>query len=203
MTPPARSGAGRARRVDADRNVEAIIQAGLAVLARDPGASVTVIANAAGLTRATVYRHFPTSEALASEIFRRAIAETEAALDAAGLDEGDGREALERFVRVAWAAADPYRLVRTMVSATEVEARAQKIKARLDDLLRRGQRAGVLRDDVSAGWLADVVEALIFRTSDGVARGEWDADDALAALWHTVDVTTRPFSSARQSSADG
>lgn len=188
-----RGGAGvRARRSDADRNVETIVRVGLGVLARDPQASMASIAAASGLARATVYRHFATSAALVSEIFARAMAETEAGLEQAGLDEGDEREALERFVRVAWAAADPYRLVRTMVPAEEVQGRAWPVKERLDDLLRRGQRAGRVRDDVPAAWLADVVELLIFRSSDGVARGELDADAALAALWHTVDVATRP-----------
>ncbi|CAL9464254.1 TetR/AcrR family transcriptional regulator [Streptomyces sp. enrichment culture] len=191
MTTDAGRAGGRARRVDADRNVETIVQAGLRTLARDPRASMATIASASGLARATVYGHFPTSASLMREIFKRAITQTEQVL--AGLDmEGPAPATLERFMRATWESADPYRLVRAMVSAEEVAHRARWVKERLEELLARGQRSGELRDDMPARWLADVVELLLFRTSDGVAHGELDADSALDALLHSVRAVTEP-----------
>lgn len=48
----------RPRRVDAERNREALLDAAAVVLARDAGATLNAIAAEAGVSRATAYRHF-------------------------------------------------------------------------------------------------------------------------------------------------
>src|SRR5262245_840420 len=87
MTPsdrqPAR--ASRKQRSEARRSVESILDAARAVLADDPNASLTEIAERAGLHRVTLYRHFPTREALVQALteaslgsFQALVAEAEA-----------------------------------------------------------------------------------------------------------------------------
>lgn len=62
----------RRRRADAEQNFSRIIEAAVELLARHPGASVEQIAAAAGVGRATVYRHFPTRTDLVEAASRHA-----------------------------------------------------------------------------------------------------------------------------------
>lgn len=67
-SPPA-AGAPAPRRADASRNREALVAAGFEVLSRHPEASMQDVAAASGLGRTTVYRHFPSREALITALF--------------------------------------------------------------------------------------------------------------------------------------
>jgi len=66
----------RAPRVDAQRNREAVIDAALDLLARNPNASMQTIAERSGVGRTTVYRHFPTRVDLVRALFERVIEES-------------------------------------------------------------------------------------------------------------------------------
>ena len=69
------AGAPRRRRSDADRSVQAILEAALAALASDPDASMAEIARRAGVVRATIYAHFPTRESLLDAVMEHATAQ--------------------------------------------------------------------------------------------------------------------------------
>ena len=65
--------ARRRRRADAEQNFSRIIGAAVELLGRQPGASIEQIAAAAGVGRATVYRHFPTRTELVEAATRHAL----------------------------------------------------------------------------------------------------------------------------------
>ena len=69
----------RRRRADAEQNVTAILQAATKVLSAQPEASVEDIARAAGVSRQTVYAHFPSRETLLNAVIEQATAEVSAA----------------------------------------------------------------------------------------------------------------------------
>ncbi len=76
------TGEARPRRADAQRNRERILEAAEAVLARDGmSASVRAVAREAGVGLGTIYRHFPTQEALYHAVIvdrtRRLLAEAD------------------------------------------------------------------------------------------------------------------------------
>ena len=76
----------RRRRSDAEQNVTAILDAAARTLSVQPEASVEDIARAAGVSRQTVYAHFPSREALLDAVVERATAEVTAAFEAAALE---------------------------------------------------------------------------------------------------------------------
>jgi AcrR family transcriptional regulator len=84
------------QRADARRNRDAVLSAAIRVLSERPDASMREIAEASGVGRTTVYRHFPQRDDLVRALFRRVFE--------------DAHELTERLVgagRAAWAAADP------------------------------------------------------------------------------------------------
>lgn len=87
-------------RADALRNRGAILDAAVDVLAVDPSASLGEVARRAGLGRATLYRHFPSREALREAIRAEALARAEGALRGAALDDVPAREGVRRAAEV-------------------------------------------------------------------------------------------------------
>src|SRR5689334_21941579 len=89
------------RRADARQNVDKILGAAVACLSRNADASVSEIAQAAGVGRVTLYGHFPSREALVEAAVMRVLSEGEKVLG--GLDlTGDPREALNVLIRSSW-----------------------------------------------------------------------------------------------------
>ena len=68
------------RRADAQRNIAAILTAAAECLGRDPSASTSEIAKAAGVGRVTLYGHFPSRAELVDAVFVQAIATGEETL---------------------------------------------------------------------------------------------------------------------------
>ena len=93
---------GRRRRSDARRSIDAILNAARTVLGERPDASMEDIAAAAGVTRQTVYAHFPSRDALIAALLHAAGAETVAAIDAARLDTVPPADALRQFLDIGW-----------------------------------------------------------------------------------------------------
>ena len=94
------------KRADAQRSIEAILEAAIRSLSRNPEASVSEIAKAAGVGRVTVYGHFPNRADLIEAAMVRAIADGHAGLEAVDLS-GDPRDALARSDRLQLAAGEP------------------------------------------------------------------------------------------------
>src|SRR5260370_21987410 len=72
------------------------------LLERRGQASTSAVAKQAGVSRVTVYSHFPTWEALLEAAVERAARQTMTALHAASPDEGPPVQALARMLAVAW-----------------------------------------------------------------------------------------------------
>jgi AcrR family transcriptional regulator len=144
--------AERPQRADARRNRERVIAAARAVFGEQGReAQMDDVARRAGVGVGTVYRHFPTKQALLGALivdaFDRVAAEARRALD-----EPDAWAAMER---VLWFAAENLAtdraLSEAMASDAEIPAGATAGQASLRDsfsaLMRRAVAAGQLRPD--------------------------------------------------------
>jgi AcrR family transcriptional regulator len=175
--------AGRAMRVDAARNRERLLDAAKFVLASGGvGASLEAVAREAGVGIATLYRHFPTREALYEAVYRRdidalvSLSETEQHAD-------DPVAGLRRWLH---AAIDMVATKKGMIAALALTAdTTSAISARLsgrliaavEPLMARAVAAGRLRDELTGeelfmaligmcivrdqpGWQASVVRLI-------------------------------------------
>lgn len=95
-----RSSPAEVERADVLRNRGAILDAAVDVLADDPSASLSEVARRAGLGRATLYRHFPSREALRAAIRQEALSRARAALAGAALEDVPAREGVRRAAEV-------------------------------------------------------------------------------------------------------
>lgn len=99
-TGSSRSSPAEVERADVLRNRGAILDAAVDVLADDPSASLSEVARRAGLGRATLYRHFPSREALRAAIRQEALSRARAALAGAALEDVPAREGVRRAAEV-------------------------------------------------------------------------------------------------------
>lgn len=169
----------RPLRADAQRNRERIIEVAEAAF-RDHGGSIQMdeIARAAGVGVGTLYRHFPTKEALIAELV--AARHTATVEDAErALAEQDAWAALERFVyRSAEQMATHVGLRDAIAGAHGIDtqafvkwkhcamARAQ-LRERMDALIDRARADGSLRSDVTTADLSALLSGLSAAISQG------------------------------------
>ncbi|HEU4657088.1 MAG TPA: helix-turn-helix domain-containing protein [Capillimicrobium sp.] len=174
-------------RADAERNVRSIIDAAIVLLAAEPDASMERVAQAAGVGRATVYRHFASREHLVRAIHDRALQDARDAVLSSHPEDGAPLEALERAIDAILRVADRYRLLRAIPREDgELRARAEEVGAPLIALMERAQREGIVRDDVSARWMAATIGALVQAVTLSVIEGETAERDATGLVLTTL-----------------
>jgi AcrR family transcriptional regulator len=181
----------RRRRSDARRSIDAILNAARTVLGERPDASMEDIATAAGVTRQTVYAHFPSRDALIAVLLHAAGAETVAAIDAARLDTVPAADALRQFLDIGWELIRGYpfllgpALTRTPPGSNEPHHAGT---ARLEQIIRRGQRAGDFDRAFPAAWLAAAIVGLFRAAAEEVAAGRLTTSKAATMV---LDSTLR------------
>jgi TetR/AcrR family transcriptional repressor of mexCD-oprJ operon len=167
----------------ATRNVEAILDATEELLQQEGHATISAVAAQAGVSRVTVYAHFPTWEALLEAAVERAVLRTVAALEAASPADGPAVEALERVLAGAWQHLARYQAMAQAVSELfrpEAVTRTHQAAHRtIASLLARGQADGSFRTDLPADWLVHASIALVHACNDAVRAGRIDPGDAL------------------------
>ncbi|MET9858178.1 TetR/AcrR family transcriptional regulator [Streptomyces smyrnaeus] len=174
MTPPPAPRTARNRRADARRSRASILQAAIRLLNERPDASVEAIATAAGVTRQTVYAHFPAREQLLAAALDRLTEQTVAAMAAADPDSGPAADALLRLLDAAEQAAGEYptltRMLSTLPASAQQDAeRHVPVAELLERVVRRGQALGEFDDRLPAGWLVTATIALA-HAADGEAE---------------------------------
>ena len=185
MTPvtekprPSAPAINRVLRADARRNRDAVIAAAKELFAEQGlDAQMPDVAKAAKVGVGTVYRHFPTKDdliaALAAERFERLAEKARE-----GIDADDPWEGLCEFIRfAAEIQADDRGLCEVMGSRPEVMAGAAYavgLDELCDKLVKRAQRSGELRKDLSWEDIPMVACSLgrITAAEAGPAVGRW------------------------------
>jgi AcrR family transcriptional regulator len=156
--------ASRKPRADSLRNRDRLLVAARDVFtAGGPDASLESVARVAGVGIGTLYRHFPTREALFQAVYRREVDQlVELAVKLAA--EGPPMEALRRWLHaqigvVATKKGMLAALNPAAGSASELYAdSAQRLGRSVSDLMAAAIAAGAIRDDIAP---EDVMRALI------------------------------------------
>ncbi len=167
-------GSGRARRVDARRSIDAIVDAVLDVVGSGGQLNMAAISRAAGVSRVTMYSHFPTLEAAVGAAVERALAEAKAATS--GFDvNGEPSEVLADLVSSHWESLarfqSLYAAASQLLEPRELRALHEPLFSTVGGLIRRGQAAGDFRSDLPAEWLVASTYALMHQAVEELTAG--------------------------------
>lgn len=145
------------------------------------------IARAAGVSRQTVYAHFPSREALLDAVVEQASAEVTAAFDEAGLDDAPPAVALVRLIDAGWRVAARYPLAWSLpaVSPEQDARRHAPVMDRLLEIIERGQRSGDLDASVPPAWLLTAGLAIGRAAEEQVKAGQMTIEEASSAVRHS------------------
>jgi AcrR family transcriptional regulator len=181
-----------------------VLEAAVRVLNQRPTATIGDIADAARLTRQTVYAHFPSRRALLRAVIDRATEEALAEMDAADLERGSSAAALMRLLDASWQTFARYPVLLQLpddaMEAAESRDLHRPMFDRLDRLVRRGQAAGEFDDQLSPTWLLAATLALGHAAGGEVGAGRMSAEDASASLRRSI---LRVFGASEPTSTTG
>ena len=161
-------------RVAVQPSNEQLVDAAARVLAVNPAASMTEVARAVGVSRATLHRSFAGRDRLVYAIVDYACRTAADLFDEVVLDRGpaDGvlRRLTDRMVPHAhlWQVILQEPLIDTDPA---LAAASTRLEGRLLELMRRGQNEGVLRTDQPARWMVYLFGVALSAAFSGVAAG--------------------------------
>lgn len=177
-----------------DRIANSILESAAEVLAQHgESASMARIAEAAGVSRATLYRYFPNREALIHGLIAAAITDLSDRIAAADLDVVPVREGLARLTRGFVAAGSKYAVLARGATneptiqehkkdATEIAELDRNVAQPIRDLINRGIGDSSLRGDLPADVLFELFIGMLERILLLAARGEIGTERAAAAV---------------------
>jgi TetR/AcrR family transcriptional repressor of mexCD-oprJ operon len=168
-----------------DRTATAIIDSAAAIMAEQgDAASMNEIAGAAGISRATLYRYFPSREALLHAMTTTSIEELAARIADADLEGIPVEQAVARLVRGFIAVGSKYTaLAGGGHQRTGDHPRADVLLTEpVRALFRRGIADGSLRSDLGPEILTNLFSGLIKAALEMTTTGQVGVEEAAAAV---------------------
>jgi len=148
-------------RADAQRNLERVLDAATEVFAASgPDVSVDEIARRAGVGHATVFRRFPTKDALMLAVIDRRVAEIRAIL----VEELAAPDAAEAFYRFIWRMSELHMQapgLHECVARCGDKPGADELDPLAERLISRAQRAGGVRRDLKPVDVKTLVQSVL------------------------------------------
>jgi AcrR family transcriptional regulator len=183
MYPPTDSSAAAVAPVT-ECTEERIVDAATRVLGANLDASMREVANASGVGRATVYRHFANRDELLRAIRLRALRDCREALDPDVFVQASVRDALGAVLATLVPVLDRYRVLLDAAppdrSDPEQRALTDAIEQPLRELIVRGQSDGELDQDFPPDFVLAVLIGVLRAAREAVAHGRMSAAAAHA-----------------------
>ena len=166
-----------------DATAAAITHAAAHLVARHQDPTVGVIARATGVARGTVYRYFPTRQALLSVVLDQALGQADHHLTQVNLAAVPVPEGLPRAVRALVALGDDFLVLvdQRLLTGGDIPAFSPVVA-----LLERGRQGGELRRDLPLECQVQALYALVqacLRASEPAAMGPEDISATVLRLF--------------------
>ena len=169
------------------RTLAAIVQAAIRLLSVDAGATMSEVARAAGVGRATLHRHFHSKADLLGVIGTQCIEEMNAAVRAVDLPDRPAVDRLRAMLHTVIPLGDRYAFLRFETSEDEVLRAGYKTQ--LDwatALVEHLKKEGAIAHDVPTRWAVAQVDQLIWTGWTAVSTGGLSPGDAAELALRTL-----------------
>jgi AcrR family transcriptional regulator len=166
-----------------DATAAAITHAAAQLVARHQDPTVGAVAQATGVARGTVYRYFPTRQALLTTVLDQALVEADHHLAQANLAAVPAMDGLGRAVRALVALGDDFLVLvdQRLLTGGDIPAFSAVVA-----LLDRARQTGELRSDLPLECQVQALYALVhacLRASEPTAMGPEDISATVLRLF--------------------
>jgi AcrR family transcriptional regulator len=173
-------------RSDARRNRRTVLDAAVVLLAQRPQATMQEVADASGLGRTTVYRHFPRRQDLIDALFEEVLREAAETVEQALRAAGSARELLCELGPRIIAIGDRYRFLDANPELRERALTPNNDGANpLEAYLVAAQERGEIRPDVPVAWILTTLRGLGVVAMVEVTAGRMSVEEAGRNLGET------------------
>lgn len=143
-----------------------IIESAIKTLLRNPDAGMSEIALAAGVGRATLYRHYESRDILIQSLARNCLEESDELVEPIKAKKLTGREAIEATIDALMPMADRYKFLLNLWSIAGNDKAVRTIyKRQLDELqtlVNQAKKSGEIKPDISTTWVVTVFDNLLY-----------------------------------------
>jgi AcrR family transcriptional regulator len=159
----------RGRQAEARRNDDLILEAALEVFTADQRAPMSAVAERAGVGQASLYRRYPSKDALLSRVCERGMSQMHQAALGALEASGDPWDAFSGFLRWYLESGTPRLagLLGAFAPEEHLFQLAHETNEAMQALVERTAKAGRLREDITGADLTLIVTQIsTLETSD-------------------------------------
>ncbi|MEM7281891.1 MAG: TetR/AcrR family transcriptional regulator [Pseudomonadota bacterium] len=175
---------------------KAIVETSIQLLLSNPDAGMSEIALAAGVGRATLYRHFETREELIKALTVLCLEETDEALVPIK-DQGlTGVDAIIESIKVIVPMAERFRFLMNLNSVrTDDEKINRAYQRQLDELhryVRQGKKSGEISKSLPTDWIVASYDALLNAAWTLIQYGNLSSDQATQVFVRSFRASLNP-----------
>lgn len=164
----------------------AIEEAGIEALLRNPDAGMSEIALAAGVGRATLYRHYESRELLVQALAKKCLEETDALVEPLKAMGLEGKQAIEATIDVLMPMASRYRFLMSLWAIAADDKVVNRIYKRqlkdLSELVMQAQAEGEISSKLSTVWVVSTFDAILNSAWQLIELGKVSPKDAMISF---------------------
>lgn len=168
---------------------QAILDAAAEVFSQNPGASLQEIADRAGVGRATLYRYFPTREALMRELALEALSQTDEVTAPIREQALTAKAALEAVIAAVIPLGDRFHFLSSEWAVGQdpdvVSIYARQLRE-LAETVEQAKTEGAIATDIPTRWVVSAIDTLIYTAWSVVQKGDMTQRDATAMTLKTL-----------------
>lgn len=167
---------------------QSIIEAAFIVFSGNIGASLSEVAERAGVGRATLHRHFANREDLLRTLAYSAIEEMDAAAEAATSESKTYSDGLEQTLYALIPLGDRHGFLarEPLESDPGLAEEFSRMDREMLELVEASKKEGLFDANIPSAWINQMITALLFTAWETIKLGEVTNDQAAELAWTTL-----------------